>query len=95
MSKFIWLVLAVAVIAVAYFVFAPQGGPSYQAVQTPPAPPRVLPSSVSANPDVFVSDLVQSSAQEVLTPEEADPSLVAANDQAVNDLDQSSNPNQF
>ena len=95
MSKVIWVVIAVVVIAAAYFMFQP----GTQSTETTPAPAAVTPpapmATVSDNPDVVISDIINSANAESVTPEDSNPALVADNGQTIDAFDQSSNPTQF
>lgn len=101
MNKTIWILLSVAVVAVAvvavYFVFPQQSGePSEVVSTTPPAPSQIpSPVAVSDDPDVVIAEIIQAAEQEILTPEETYPTLVADSSQVIDGFDQSSNPDQF
>ncbi len=96
MSKTLLGILVAATILVIALYF----GGVFQGVQTlvanAPTGPKAQPSvAVSDNPNVVVDDLVQSASMDAVTPDVSDPSLVQADSQTVDALDQSSNPNQF
>jgi len=106
--KKIIIVGAIIVLAIAAFYFGSvfKGGvspvspvpvanaPENQAAPAAATAPVVV-TAEESTPDAIASFLLAPDAQSEVTPMEADPTLTAANDQILNDFDQSFETSQF
>jgi hypothetical protein len=100
-SKAVLLIIVAIVVAIFAFYLGGFKAPSVNAPgtsTTAPVPTGAgFPPATAQNstPDAIVSTLLEQNSQDAVTPVESDPSLTAANDQIVNDFDQSFDTSQF